>query len=263
MRRARWKRKNVRRVGLRRRRPPAAGGRWLAVPCGGQGRKRAALGETSSPGKSGIHSAPIFAAANRWLMGLLQRADEGIGPYGDAEIHRPVVGADDLVRPSVQAATTARGARSEAERAEREAGQMRPCTPTRSAPSATGRQSQESQKILACPKASPNRRLHRYADPRRAEGNCTGARTSAFFSSTGRGAFSFWARPKREWGAHPPRKRPPAGAETPVAAVRRPAFPGRLITAPTPSPAASPNAPASTGAPSTAAAGGHWPPWPG
>ena len=51
MRRARWKRKNVRRVGLRRRRPPAAGGGWLAVPCRSQGRKRTALGETSSPGK--------------------------------------------------------------------------------------------------------------------------------------------------------------------------------------------------------------------
>ena len=51
MRRARWKRKNVRRVGLRQRRPPAAGGGWLALPCGSQGRKRPALGETSSPGK--------------------------------------------------------------------------------------------------------------------------------------------------------------------------------------------------------------------
>ena len=51
MRRARWKRKNVRRVGLRRRRPPAAGGGRLAVPCGSQRRKRAALGETSSPGR--------------------------------------------------------------------------------------------------------------------------------------------------------------------------------------------------------------------
>ena len=51
MRRARWKRKNVRRVGLRQRRPPAAGGGWLAVPCSSQGRKRPALGETSSPGK--------------------------------------------------------------------------------------------------------------------------------------------------------------------------------------------------------------------
>ena len=68
MRRARWKRKNVRRVGLRRRRPPAAGGGWLAVPCSSQGRKRPALGETSSPGKFGIHPASLFAAAGRWLM---------------------------------------------------------------------------------------------------------------------------------------------------------------------------------------------------
>ena len=68
MRRARWKRKNVRRVGLRQRRPPAAGGGWLAVPCGGQGRKRPALGEPFGPGRSGIHAAPIFAAAGRSLM---------------------------------------------------------------------------------------------------------------------------------------------------------------------------------------------------
>ena len=68
MRRARWKRKNVRRVGLRRRRPPAAGGGWLAVPCGSQGRKRPALGEAFGPGKSGIHPAPLFAAAGRWSM---------------------------------------------------------------------------------------------------------------------------------------------------------------------------------------------------
>ena len=63
MRRARWKRKNVRRVGLRQRGPPAAGGGRMAVLCGSQGRKRPALGETSSPGKSGIHPASLFAAA--------------------------------------------------------------------------------------------------------------------------------------------------------------------------------------------------------
>ena len=132
--------KTLRRVGLRLRRPPAAGGGWLAIPHSGQGRKRAALGETSSPGKSGIHPAPLFAAAGRWLMGLLQRADEGIGPYGNAESHSPAVGADALVRPLVQGPTPARVARSESERAEREAGQMRPCTPTTWAPSGTGRQ---------------------------------------------------------------------------------------------------------------------------
>ena len=64
MRRARWKRKNVRRVGLRRRRPPAAGGGRLAVPRGGQGRKRAALGEPFGLGKLGIPSATLPAAAH-------------------------------------------------------------------------------------------------------------------------------------------------------------------------------------------------------
>ena len=70
-------------------------------------------------------------------MGLLQRADEGFGPYGDTvgPVHflwGPIcvsalarvtkatspVGSDALVRPPAQAATTARAARSAAERAE-------------------------------------------------------------------------------------------------------------------------------------------------
>ena len=101
------------------------------------------------------------------------------------------------------ASTTARAARSEAERAEREAGQMRSCTPTTSAPSATGRQLEKSQKSIACPKAGPNRRLHRSAAPRRAEGHCTGARPSGLFFWTVHGPFSFRARPKRKWGVHP------------------------------------------------------------
>ena len=60
--------KALRRVGPHQCGPPAAGGGWLAVPCGGQGRKRSALGETFSPGKFGIHAASLFAAAGRWLM---------------------------------------------------------------------------------------------------------------------------------------------------------------------------------------------------
>ena len=148
----------------------------LLPPAGDGWRSRAAvrdgnalpLGKPPARGGLGYILRRFSLPLARWLMGLLQRADEGIGPYGNAESHSPAVGADALIRPPVQAATTARGARSEAERAEREAGQMRPCTPTRSAPSATGQQSQESQKRIACPKASLNRRLHRYADPRRA-----------------------------------------------------------------------------------------------
>ena len=76
---------------------------------------------------------------------------------------------------------------------------MRPCTPMTSAPSATGRQSGEPQKTLACPKAGPNRRLHRYADPRRAEGHCTGAR-QRFSLWTVHGPFLFWQDQKRNGG---------------------------------------------------------------
>ena len=58
------KKRTLRRVGLRQRRPPAAGGGWSAVPRGSQGRKRAALGVTVGTGRSGIHPAPLSAAAN-------------------------------------------------------------------------------------------------------------------------------------------------------------------------------------------------------
>ena len=40
----------------------------MAVPRGGQGRKRAVLGESFGPGKFGIHPAPLFAAAGEWSM---------------------------------------------------------------------------------------------------------------------------------------------------------------------------------------------------
>ena len=38
-------------------------------------------------------------------MGLLQRADEGIGPYGIRKANGYFVGADALIRPPVPAAT--------------------------------------------------------------------------------------------------------------------------------------------------------------
>ena len=111
------------------------------------------------------------------------------------------------------------------------------------------------QKGKACPKAGQNRRLHRYVDLRQRGGPlhrsaphtflfrpCTahfsfgkterGPRRAprggerrrkgagAVFAAGGNGAERTLRR--RQWGAHPPWKRPPAGAESPVAAVRRP-----------------------------------------
>ena len=161
MRRARWKRKHVRRVGLRQRRPPAAGGGWLALPCRSQGRKRTALGESLGPGRFRDTPASLSAAA-----------------HASAE-NQP--------------------ARSDAERAKREAGQMRSCTPTTSAPSATGRQSQKLQKMIACPKAGQNRRLHRYVDLRQRGGPLHQSASRRLSLWTVHGPFLFW-HDKREMG---------------------------------------------------------------
>ena len=76
-------------------------------------------------------------------------------------------------------------------------------TPTTSAPSATGRQLQKSQKSIACPKAGQNRRLHRSADPRRAEARTRrSASKRSFLLDRARPVF-FSTRGKRKWGVHP------------------------------------------------------------
>ena len=94
-------------------------------------------------------------------------------------------------------------------------------TPTTSAPSATGRQLQESQKSIACPTARQNRSRHRSADPRRAEGHCTGARQALFSLDRAR-PVSLLARQKRNGGCIPAGPAPLREQESPVAAVRRP-----------------------------------------
>ena len=76
-------------------------------------------------------------------------------------------------------------------------------TPTTSAPSATGRQLQKSQKSIACPKAGQNRRLHRSADPRRAEARTRrSASKRSFLLDRARPVF-LSTRGKRKWGVHP------------------------------------------------------------
>ena len=69
-------------------------------------------------------------------------------------------------------------------------------TPTTSAPSATGRQSQKLQKMIACPKAGQNRRLHRSADPRRAEARTRRSASKRSFLLDRARPVSLLARPK-------------------------------------------------------------------
>ena len=148
--------KALRRGGLRQRRPPAAGGGWLALPCRSQGRKRTALGESLGPGRFRDTPASLSAAA-----------------HASAE-NQP--------------------ARSDAERAKREADQMRPCTPLTFAPAPR----ESAFKPVPHPAApvgrsSQTRRHHLSSTP--VQQLCTDVQScdqKRFFSYTGRGAFSFW-----------------------------------------------------------------------
>ena len=197
MRRARWKRKNV----------SAGRSAQAQTSCRRRGKvgNPARRSETETPGPWGtlqpgdVRDTSSFSFRCRW----------------------PVV--DESLRSGpmrASASTNARAARSEAERAEREAGQMRSCTPTTSAPSATGRQSGKSQKSIACPKARPNRSRHWYADPRTRGGPLHRSAPGAFLFGPCTARFSF-GKTKEKWGVHPRWTSPLAGASTLEAAVRR------------------------------------------
>ena len=117
--------------------------------------------------------------------------------------------------------TNARAARSEAERAEREAGQMRPCTPTRSEPpprDGSADFAEENSVPEGQPKSeqAPIRR-----PPSRAEGHCTGARQAPFSFGPCTARFLF-GQDRKENGGCIPLDKPPGGSQPPVAAVRRP-----------------------------------------
>ena len=117
-------------------------------------------------------------------------------------------------------------------------------TPTTSAPSATGRQSQESQKRIACPKARQNRRLHRSVDSRQRGGTKVPERAKRFSLWTvrlrsrwrlcrlrmrhtpcGYGPFSFPQDGKENGGCILHGQCPLREQESPWAAVRRPTSP--------------------------------------
>ena len=133
----------------------------------------------------------------------------------------PVVDESSSKEPTQQPLRVPRAARSEAERAERGADQMRPCTPLTSAP-APRESAVNSLRYPAAPVGEPSRirRHHLTSTPVARGGLLHRSALSALFFWTVHGPFSFRARPKRKWGVHCPAGNP---AESP----------GRLITAPT------------------------------
>ena len=120
----------------------------------------------------------------------LARADTQVGPHKMRKADGISVGADAFIGPLRQ---FPRGAASGSEKRSRDNAMT---TPTTSAPSATGRQSQKSQKMIACPKAGQNRRLHRSADPRRAEARTRRSASKRSFLLDRARPVSLLARPK-------------------------------------------------------------------
>ena len=180
MRRARWKRKNV----------SAGRSAQAQTSCRRRGKvgNPARRSETETPGPWGtlqpgdIRDTSSFSFRCRW----------------------PVV--DESLRSGpmrASASTNARAARSEAERAEREAGQMRSCTPTPSAPSATGRQYRPHRRPKRARMPGKIGAGTGTPTPVRAEGHCTGARPAPFSLTPGAAHFLFGATKKRMGGALP------------------------------------------------------------
>ena len=121
------------------------------------------------------------------------------------------------------APTTARAARSEAERAERGAGQMRPCTPTQDAP-APRESAIKPVPHPAAPVGEPSQTRRHHLTPTPVQQLCTHVQScdqKRFFLFHRARRILFLSRTKREWGAHPPWKRPPGGSQSPRAVDKR------------------------------------------
>ena len=160
--RTRSKEKMFRRVGPQVCGPPASGGGWLALPRSSQRRKRAALGETSSPGKSGIHPTPLSAAAHAPARNSQRVAKRNARK-------EKLVKCDD--HPEISAGTANAGRDLDGGTVRREPAGGRQVSP------------------------EPIREA-----PVRAEGRRTGARRSGFSLWTGPRPVSLFGAPKREMG---------------------------------------------------------------
>ena len=200
MRRARWKRKNV----------SAGRSAQAQTSCRRRGKvgNPARRSETETPGP--------------W--GNLQPGEVWDTRCADFRCRWPVV--DESLRSGpmrASASTTARAARSEAERAERESGQMRPCTPifVGTAP----RESVfKSAPYSAAPVGKPSQPRRHHLTPTPVQQLCTHVQScdqKRFFLFHRARRILFLSRTKREWGAHPPWKRPPGGSQSPRAVDKR------------------------------------------
>ena len=174
-----------------------------ALRCSGPprdgGRRIGASADLARPSGT-LYSSAISPTAVPWRM---VRRSSGWSSHGAASLFAAASCPARELPIKASAPTTARAARSEAERAEREAGQMRSCTPTPSAPSATGRQYRPHRRPK---RARMPGKIGAGTDPPppvRAEGHCTGARPAPFSLTPGAARSLFGATKKRMGGALP------------------------------------------------------------
>ena len=145
-------------------------------------------------------------------------------PTGMPKAIAPIVGEDALVHPVVQAPTIAQVARSEAERAERETGQMRACTPTQDAP-APRESAVKSASHPAAPVGESSQIRRHHLTPTPVQQLCTHVQScdqSGLFFWTVHGPFSF-PQDGKENGGCIPAGQAPCGSRHP---------PGRRSAAP-------------------------------
>ena len=165
-----------------------------ALRCSGPprdgGRRIGASADLARPSGT-LYSSAISPTAVPWRI---VRRSSGWSSHGAASLFAAASCPARELPIKASAPTTARAARSEAERAERGAGQMRPCTPTQDAPAASPRK--HAGTISRQPPYS------NFARP------CRVAAKSVLFFWTVHGPFSFRARPKRKWGVHPAEQAP-------------------------------------------------------
>ena len=154
------------------------------------GRRIGACSDLDWPSGT-LCSSAISPTAVPWRI---VRRSSGWSSHGAASLFAAASCPARELPIKASAPTTARAARSEAERAERGAGQMRPCTPLTFAPAPR----ESAFKPVPHPAApvgrsSQTHRHHLSSTP--VQQLCTDVQScdqKRFFSYTGRGAFSFW-----------------------------------------------------------------------
>ena len=188
-----------------------------ALRCSGPprdgGRRIGASADLARPSGT-LYSSAISPTAVPWRI---VRRSSGWSSHGAASLFAAASCPARELPIKASAPTTARAARSEAERAERESGQMRPCTPifVGTAP----RESVfKSAPYSAAPVGKPSQPRRHHLTPTPVQQLCTHVQScdqKRFFLFHRARRILFLSRTKREWGAHPPWKRPPGGSQIP------------------------------------------------